>query len=298
MKRLLLIIATFVAINGHAQSRPATSSTTSPKKKVAVYITGDLETSHKEIIASRLTTLLTQSEQYVAMERTYDFINEINKEQDFQYGGIHVGDEQIAKIGQRLMVDYVAIIKISRVFNELYLTARILNVLTKEILVAAETTIDAIRNMDSLLKTAKEISVFLLFDFNDVKISQAINEGQTLYNTKTPEGYHIATHDELSFLLKVYQARGKRTYLPAILDPKLEKYRKSHSILGSNPPVTCFYSLIRGTFKQISKEKPQGEIIEFWSQEMEHSCSTCLRVNMTKPTSQPFTPSYLYFVKN
>lgn len=301
MKHLLLIVLFFVVTSAQAQPTPTlttANATTSSKKKVAVYITGDLEAGLNEVFASKLTTLITQSEQYIAMERTFDFLNEINKEQDLQcnMNKTYIGDEKIAEIGQRLAVDYVAVIKISKVFDELYVIARMLDVVTKEVHNAVETPIGAINNMEDLQRVANQISVFILFDFNRVKITPAISDGQKLYNTKVPDGYHIATEKELAFLFQVFQTRGKRIYLPAIIGIEIAKTRNSHRI--DNYSTNCFYSTIRGTFKQICDKKFSSRTIEFWYQELEHSCSNCFRINMTKPTCQPFEPSYLYFVKD
>ena len=298
MRYFLLVCICFVVASAQAQTTLATADTPTQKKKVAVYITGDLEVNIKEVIASKLTILIAQSEQYIAMERTFDFINEINKEQDLQasMNKIYLGDEKIAQIGQRLTVDYVAIVKISKVFDELYLTARMLDVYTKEVHNAVETSINAINNLEDLQKTANQISLFLLFDFNRIKITPAISDGKTLYDTKVPDGYHIATEKELAFLFKVFQARGKRIYLPVITSVGLNKGRQSHR-MGDNS-TTCFYTQIKGTFKQIYDRTFSSRTIEFWSQESDHSCSNCFRANITKPTSQPFEPSYLYFVRN
>ena len=42
------------------------------KQKVAIYVTGDVESGYKKVIGSKLVTGITRSDNYVAVERTAD----------------------------------------------------------------------------------------------------------------------------------------------------------------------------------------------------------------------------------
>lgn len=123
MKRyLLLVITVLMAITLSAQE-------TQTKTKVAIYTTGDMDTNYKKVIGSKVTSIITQSNEYAAIERTADFLNALSQEQDYQTSGA-VSDNQIVKIGQQFGVRYVIVLDISDLFGSIFVSARMIDVRT------------------------------------------------------------------------------------------------------------------------------------------------------------------------
>ena len=125
MKHLIRLILTLVLSIGVGVAAFAQDA---PKKKVAVYMTGDkIDDAYKKVIGSKLVTAITESGRYAAVERTSDFLAAISAENDYQTSG-EVRDNQIAALGQKFGVKYVVVADVSEVFDEFFIAARIINV--------------------------------------------------------------------------------------------------------------------------------------------------------------------------
>lgn len=94
------LLAIFTLINVSAQPIQ--------KRKVAVYVTGQMDDVYKNIISSKAIAYISRSANYVALERSKVFLNAIVKEIDYQLSG-EVSDDQIVKIGAQFGANYVAV---------------------------------------------------------------------------------------------------------------------------------------------------------------------------------------------
>lgn len=100
------------------------------KKKVAVYMTGTTsDAAYKKVIGAKLVNAITESGEYVAVERTADFLAALSAENDYQTSG-EVRDSQIARLGQKFGVRYVVVADASELFDEYFIAARLINVET------------------------------------------------------------------------------------------------------------------------------------------------------------------------
>ena len=64
-KCLLFTLLSFFVLASYAQSS---------KKKVAVYVTGEIENSYKKVVGSKMVSCITKSDIFIAVERTSDFL--------------------------------------------------------------------------------------------------------------------------------------------------------------------------------------------------------------------------------
>lgn len=122
MKKLLLfvLVTCSFAIVSYAQVRG--------KETVAVYLSGEISDTYKKIIASKAVSRISRSKEFVAVERTGDFLNALTKEQDYQLSG-EVDDEQIVAIGKRFAAQYVAVFEVSTTHdNACFISARLIDV--------------------------------------------------------------------------------------------------------------------------------------------------------------------------
>ncbi len=188
------------------------------KKKVAVYITGDVQAAYKKVIGSKMVSAITQSENYIAVERTADFLAELSKEQDYQMSGA-VSDNQIAKLGQQFGVRYVVVADVSELFDEIFISARLINVQTGQIDASIEAS-KAVESMTQLLTVSEEVANGL-FDYIDIANwnIQAIGPFSTLvelskYKNSIPTGYRIITESELTKIIKL----GQKISYPIYVD--------------------------------------------------------------------------------
>ena len=125
-RAIALFFCVGICIGVNAQGIPEIS----PKKKVAVYMTGsNIDQSYKKVIGAKIVSAVTQSGEYAAVERTAEFLAALSAESDYQTSG-EVRDSQIARLGQKFGVKYVIVADISELFDELFISSRLINVET------------------------------------------------------------------------------------------------------------------------------------------------------------------------
>lgn len=183
MKRIIFIALILLGVVA-----PTTYAQIS-KKKVAVYMTGEIEDSYKKVIGAKLVSAITATDEYAAVERTADFLAALASEQDYQTSG-EVRDSQIASIGQRFGVLYVVVADVNELFGEIFISARLINVETGLVEKAADASAAA-KSMSQLVELSTQISNKLLLG-SAVAVSTtpihlslcAIKDGKYFYITK------------------------------------------------------------------------------------------------------------------
>lgn len=157
MKQFLIMIALLLGVI----AQPVSAQDV--KQKVAVYMTGDeVQDSYKKVIGAKLVSAITDTDKYAAVERTADFLAALASEQDYQTSG-EVRDSQIAKLGQRFGVKFVVVADVSEVFEELFISARMINVETGLVEKACDINGQA-ANMPQLIEISNKIAKELLRD--------------------------------------------------------------------------------------------------------------------------------------
>lgn len=107
------------------------------KKVIAVYVTGDINSSYVKIISSKAMSRISRSDDYIAVERTNDFLAALTDEQDYQLSG-EVRDDQIAALGARFGAKYVAVLDASQIDNIGYISGRLIHVETAVVVKSAD----------------------------------------------------------------------------------------------------------------------------------------------------------------
>lgn len=201
----------------------------SVKQKVAVYVTGDVENGYKKVIGSKLVTGVTRSEGYTAVERTVDFLTELNKEQDYQMSGA-VNDRQIARIGQQFGVRFVLVADISEVFESLFISARMIDVQTAQITSSTESNSN-VDNIEGLNKLAEEIvwQIIKTPEDPDAIKMHNITCFDDFSKVSCPEGYHMATYDEILNMIDKKHSSSRNLRFPIYLNLQYTEIQKSRS---------------------------------------------------------------------
>jgi len=169
------------------------------KQKVAVYVTGEADAGYKKVIGAKMVAAITQDANYAAVERTADFIAELNKEQDYQRSGA-VNDNQIVKLGEQFGVRFVVVVDVSELFGSAFISARMINVQTGLITATAERDKE-INGMADLTKLSEDVASGLIGSIQKSLFGLEIRM-KTSSDTKTPEGWRIPTADDLVVLSK------------------------------------------------------------------------------------------------
>jgi len=144
MKKLLLILLSALSLTAFAQ-----------QKKVAVYVTGQ-QTGINKVLGDQLVSAFAKSGKYIAIERTASFLAELNKEQSYQRTGA-VGDNEIARLGEQFGVQLVCVADVSDVFGEKYVSARLIDVESAEVVNTANTS-SQMHSMTELLSVTDKIT--------------------------------------------------------------------------------------------------------------------------------------------
>lgn len=129
------------------------------QKKVAVYVTGK-DTEINKVLGDKLVAAFAKSGKYIAIERTASFLAEISKEQSYQRTGA-VDDNELSRLGKQFGVQLVCVADVSDVFGEKYVSARLIDVESAEVINTSNAT-SKLGSMQELLKVtdalAKELT--------------------------------------------------------------------------------------------------------------------------------------------
>ena len=147
MKRLLVILLSALSLTAFAQ-----------QKKVAVYVTGpeSVEEATRQIVGSELVAAIVLNEEYSAVERTADFLKELNREQAYQRSG-NVDDQQISNMGKQFGVDLVCVAIITPFREAYYINARLINVETATVQASARET-SALNTLDEFIDACEHLA--------------------------------------------------------------------------------------------------------------------------------------------
>ncbi len=97
------------------------------KSKVAVYVTGEVSDTYKNIISSKAVAKISQTNDYIALERSEAFLSALQQEQDYQLSG-EVRLDQIAAVCARHGASYVVVMDVNCTYDGwCFMTARLVH---------------------------------------------------------------------------------------------------------------------------------------------------------------------------
>jgi uncharacterized protein YjdB len=135
--------------------------TISTQPKVAVYVTGGNDAGIiNKVLGDQLVTAFAKSGKYIAIERTSSFLFELSKEQNYQQTGA-VDDNEFSRLGKQFGVQLVCVVEVNDIFNEKYVSARLIDVESAQVTDASNAK-GQVRNIDDLLKISNEIITALI----------------------------------------------------------------------------------------------------------------------------------------
>lgn len=120
MKKILTFII------GLALSLPVFS-----QKSVAVYVTSTdgIAPETKRILGSELVSAITRTEDYIAVERTTEFVAQVSQER----GNYEIDDAKLYDLGKKFGASNVCVADITKFGDEYYIVARLLDIKTSKV---------------------------------------------------------------------------------------------------------------------------------------------------------------------
>lgn len=134
--------------------------------KVAVYVT---KTGNKDvdiILGDQLVAGFAKSGNYIAIERTSSFLKQLSKEVGYQQSGAVDDDERIAELGKRFGVKYVCVAKTIPWGGSYFVSTRLIDVETVEILKMYNAENKVMENINDVMKVTLEIVNNLIGNFS------------------------------------------------------------------------------------------------------------------------------------
>lgn len=132
----------------------------SNSKKVAVYVVkNEAGKQIGRVLGDKLVAGFTNSGRYLAIERTNSFLSQLSKEQNYQRTGA-VEDDDISRLGKQFGVQYVCVADVTDVLGAKYISARLIDVETAEVV----NTYDVggnLYSMNECLRMASDIATHL-----------------------------------------------------------------------------------------------------------------------------------------
>lgn len=144
MRKIFIILLSLISLTAVAQ-----------QKKVAVYVTGQ-QTGINKVLGDQLVAAFAKSGKYIAIERTASFLAELGKEQNYQRTGA-VDDNELSRLGKQFGVQLVCVADVSDVFGEKYVSTRLIDVESAEVVNTSNAT-SKLDNMQELLKVTEELA--------------------------------------------------------------------------------------------------------------------------------------------
>lgn len=126
------------------------------QKSVAVYVTSS-ESVPKEtskILGSELVSAITKNENYIAVERTDDFLSQVSNEQG-NYENID--DSKLCYFGKKFGASNVCVADITKFGDEYYIVARLLDINTAKVWKTSRTT-STLSSLNELIKASELLS--------------------------------------------------------------------------------------------------------------------------------------------
>ena len=126
------------------------------QKSVAVYVTSS-ESVPKEtskILGSELVSAITKNENYIAIERTEDFLSQVSNEQGYYE---NIDDSKLCYFGKKFGASNVCVADITKFGDEYYIIARLLDINTAKVWKTSKIT-STLNSLSELINASELLS--------------------------------------------------------------------------------------------------------------------------------------------
>ena len=125
------------------------------QKTVAVYVTSSEGVSQetKRILGSELVAAITKTADYIAVERTADFMAQVAKEQ----GNYEIDDAALYDLGRKFGASNVCVADVTKFGDEYYIVARLLDIKTSKVWKTAK-KYSTLKSLRELVETSETLA--------------------------------------------------------------------------------------------------------------------------------------------
>ena len=125
------------------------------QKTVAVYVTASegVTQETKRILGSELVAAITKTADYVAVERTSDFMAQVKKEQ----GNYEIDDAALYDLGRKFGASNVCVADVAKFGDEYYIVARLLDIKTSKVWKTAK-KYSTLKSLRDLVETSEALA--------------------------------------------------------------------------------------------------------------------------------------------
>ncbi len=253
---------------------PLISKAQESQNKVAVYVIGDINQGYRKVFGAKIVSNIASSNKYIAVERTADFLSALARENDYQTSGV-VSNSQIAKLGEQFGVHFVVVVDASEVFESIFVSARMINVESAQIMASIECD-GRVDSMESLNNLALDISETLIGELMyPGLLNKVIVKGPSLYpmdlDYDIAREYRISDIESVRYIAKSLSKRGRNVF-PVVVDIKVSIPGGIDFETGYHEKV-CEMTFLRSdgtigskTMRQTGRDKDDGGFVfSAWS---------------------------------
>lgn len=224
----VLLFLTIFMLTGWMSNLSAQSTGNNDRYNLAVYATGlqddqPLSSSLLTVVQNKTITKLTGEGNYRLIERSNEFLRQIQNEQTMQQSG-EVADEQIADIGAGYGAQKVCVVSITIIDKYLYIATRIVDVATKTSYESGDAEIKEYTSIPVLTKALEDaLDRMIGKSSNNTIVSQTSINNNNISNTSVQDKFDYLQYKqrlkkEKSYFLEsnilAYNEYNKyRTYL-------------------------------------------------------------------------------------
>ena len=238
------------------------------QKTVAVYVTSSegITSETKKVLGSELVAAITKTADYVAVERTADFMAQVAKEQN----NYNIDDAALYNLGRKFGASNVCVADVAKFGDEYYIVARLLDIKTSKVWKTAKkySTLSSLKELvdtsealaNDLFGNKKEFSTYAYGDNRNNHSFITKIENRETY-TKVTMKYVVTSYEEQIGILRTTYVEdltsGDKYYLTNtsnvnIIDDNNKKYK-------TTKPGVVEYALF---FERLSDDATNIMIIE------------------------------------
>ena len=129
------------------------------KQKVVIWVDGK-NTDINIVLADQLVSVITSGGKFIAIDRSVDFLHALRNEEEYMESG-NVADDQIAQLGRQFGANLICVAKVNQVANTNYVSARIINIETAQVMATANTHND-FRTIEAIVSVCESLASQLL----------------------------------------------------------------------------------------------------------------------------------------
>lgn len=233
MKKVFtLIVGLMLTMNAFAQ------------KTVAVYVTSSEGVSQEtnKVLGSELVAAITKTADYIAVERTADFMAQVAKEQ----GNYEIDDAALYDLGRKFGASNVCVADVTKFGDEYYIVARLLDIKTSKVWKTAKqySTLNSLRELittsetlaSELFGNTKEFSTYAYGDNVDNNSYIVSIDNRGLYTNVTMKYVSVNPQQRLGIADNTYiedmDTHQKYNLIDAINIDKVNHNNNAGKLIG------------------------------------------------------------------